>query len=180
MGASLTSYAIRGKSPETVLQDFGLQKARDKNRKTRFCGGPLSGGWYLIKYGRHEFTDKEMVRLSQGCEVVACFVEEHVMVSRAAAWKDGREIWSVTHDSQEDLRHLEARGDLPAGFAAIRDDLTRQQEEDAEDEENACDFMFDIPVTLAAEIADYRYDEMREGKFETLEKPSLMQQLFGR
>ena len=100
MGASLSWFAVRGKTPEAVLQDFGLTSVGKEHRKTPFCGGPLPSGWYLVIHGRHEYTGAEAQRLSRGCDLIACFIEEHVMVSNASGWKDGREIWSVTHDAQ--------------------------------------------------------------------------------
>src|SRR5688572_28449592 len=130
MGASLSWFAVRGKAPESVLQGFGLRKVREEGRDSPYSGALLPSGWYLVCQGRHEFTDAEMQRQTRGCEAVACFVEEHVMVSRAAHWRDGREVWSVTHDSEEDSLHLDVRGEPPATFTAIRDRLTKEQEED--------------------------------------------------
>ncbi len=97
------------------------------------------------------------------------------MVSSVAGWKDGREVWSVTHDSEETPLHLDIRGEPPAGFAAIRDRLTRQQEED-----DGADFIFDIPVALAKEITGYRYDEKPEVAFENLVKPTFLRKFLGR
>ena len=96
------------------------------------------------------------------------------MVSKAAGWKDGRELWSVTHEAEKDLHHLDARGTPPPQFARIRDELTAKQTPDA------CDYIFDIPVSLAADIADLRYDEQRDIKFEVLEAPSFFSRIFGR
>jgi hypothetical protein len=177
MGASLSWFAFRDKTKESVLQDFGLKSAGNADQDTRFSGGPLPGGWYLVVQERHEFTDAEARRLSRGCEMVACFVEEHVMVSRAAGWKDGRELWSVTHNSEEDLRHLEVRGGPPAGFTAIRDRLTREQQEE---KNTGIDFIFNIPVELAQEIAGYCHDEESEVVFENLVQPTFLQRVFGR
>jgi len=36
--------------------------------------------------------------------VVTCFVEEHVMISRATGWNDGQLRWSVKHDVLKDQR----------------------------------------------------------------------------
>jgi hypothetical protein len=142
--------------------------------KFSLSGAGLPTGWYLICHWRHEFTDAELQKLSVGGEVVACFVEEHVMVSRAAGWKDGRELWSVTHDAEKDLSHLDVRGTPPPQFARIRDELTAKQTPDT------CDNIFDIPVSLAADIAGFRYDEHLDVDFEVLEGPSFMSRIFGK
>jgi hypothetical protein len=175
MGASLSWFAIRGKTPEAVLQSFGLKTVGKEYHKTRFCGGVLPSGWFLVIHGRHEFANDEARSLSSGCEVIACFVEEHVMVSRAAGWKNGEQIWSVTHDAEEGDGHLGVEGEPPAGFVAIRDRLTKQQEEDG-----GADFIFNIPVDLAKEITGYSHERRPEIKFDNFVKPTFFQRMFGR
>jgi hypothetical protein len=97
-----------------------------------------------------------------------------MVVSRAAGWKDGEQIWSVTHDAQEGDGHLEVEGEPPCGFGAIRDRLAKQQEEDG-----GADFLFDILVTLAKEITGYRHDERPEITFDNFMKPTFFQRVFG-
>ncbi|HSU52524.1 MAG TPA: hypothetical protein VLT36_00535 [Candidatus Dormibacteraeota bacterium] len=139
----------------------------------RFSGAILPTGWYLVCLWRHEFSDAELRPLSEGDEVVACFVEEHVMVSKAAGWKDGRETWAVAHEAEKNLKHLDVRGAPPPQFARIRDELFAQQTPDT------CDYIFDIPVSLAADLVDFRYDERPDVDFEILERPSLLRRIFG-
>jgi hypothetical protein len=177
MGASLSWFAIRGKTPEAVLQDFGLKNVGKEYRKTPFCGGILPSGWYLVIHARHEFTHDEVRRVSRGAEVVACFVEEHVMVSRAAGWKDSQQIWSVTHDSEQGGDHLEVQGRPPAAFDVIRDRLTKEQ---AKDEEGDVDFIFNIPVDLTLEITGYSHEVRPEITFDNFVKPTFFERLFGR
>jgi len=47
-------------------------------------------------------SDEVLARLSNVGEVIACFVEEHVMFSsvRAAGW---RQVWSVQHNAQRGM-----------------------------------------------------------------------------
>lgn len=175
MGASLSWYAVRGKPPGAVLQEFGVKNAGKTHRKTPFRGGVLPSGWFLLIHGRHEFTRDEVRRLSRGGEAVACFVEEHVMVSRAAAWKDGEQVWCVAHDAQEGDEHLDVEGEPPAAFAAIRDRLTKQQEE-----EGGADFIFNIPIDLAKEITGYSHEETPEIAYDNFVKPTFFQRVFGR
>ena len=153
MGVSLSWYAFRGKSTEAILSDFGLEKVSETYRSSPYRGGMLPSGWFLACHGRHEFTDEELQRFSQGCEVIACFVEEHVMVSKASGWKQGQEIWSVLHDAGEDPFQLDFKGDLPETFASIHQRLMKQQEG-----ESGCDYNFYIPVETAASIVGYNHE----------------------
>ena len=61
----------------------------------------------------------DFARLWQGDEVVACFVEEHVMFSAAVLWRDGSKLWSAEHDAQEGIRHLDVVGQLPPEMSLI-------------------------------------------------------------
>ena len=97
------------------------------------------------------------------------------MVSRAAGWKDGEQVWCVSHFAEEGDEHLEVEGEPPAGFAAIRDRLNKQQEEDG-----GADFIFNIPVDLSKEITGYRHEETPEITFDNFVKPMVFQRVFGR
>jgi hypothetical protein len=83
--------------------------------------------------------------------------EEHVMVSVATGWKDSQRVWSVTHDAQRDMEHLQAEGALPAAFASIRDRLCSEQQT-AGGRKADVDFIFDVPVKLAQTLTGYRHD----------------------
>jgi hypothetical protein len=76
------------------------------------------------------------------------------MNSYACGWANGVEHWSVFHDAQQDIKHLEMRGTLPPQLKSIRDRLFAEQEGDDE-----VDFIFDIPVELFAALGGIRYDQ---------------------
>jgi hypothetical protein len=174
MGVAFSSFAVRNKSPEVVRKELRLQSTGEYHQYTKatFTGVKLPGEWYLILHRQHEFTDAELQNLSASCEVIALFVEEHVMVSKAACWKNGEEIWWVMHDSDKDLMHLDARGSLPPQYARIRDELLAKRLVP-----NPCDYIFDIPVSLVADITGFRYDENHELPFEVLKGPSLLRRI---
>jgi len=137
--------------------------------------------------------DQTLQRLSAGCEVVTGDVEEQVMVSVATGWKDGQRVWSVTHDAQRDLEHLQTEGELPAAFTNIRDRL-RSEQQKAGGRKADVDYIFDVPVELAQTLTGYRHDADIPGAgtdpFEVLVeisssasagtgRPSLLKRLFG-
>ncbi len=104
MGWCLTWFAVKDKDPETVRADLGLRfnGERVSSPIPRIAGAGLPGGRYLVQRLRYECRDAAVyARLSAGCEVVSLFVEEHVMVSSASGWKDGRRLWSVMHEDEQ-------------------------------------------------------------------------------
>lgn len=207
MGYSLSWLAIKGKSPDTVREALGLRPtgAREEFPESELCAAELPGGWYLVVSDHTPYVapDAALPTLSAGCELVTCFVEEHVMASAATGWKDGRKLWSVTHDAQRGHEHFVAEGDLPPDYAAIRDRLlAKQRQEDVEKPPSAraaqrksgdfsqmrCDYLFNIPVDLAQALTGYTHDEDIPGQegepFEVLvsttpAKKSFLKKLFG-
>lgn len=138
MGYSLTWLAIRGKSAEAVRDELGFRPTgkREEIPEAAPSAVEMPNGWYLIVSNRREqvATDAVMKRLSSsGCELVTCFVEEHVMVSSASEWAAGQSKLSVTHDAQQ-------------GHGRLR---TEQQDADANNER--VDFIFDVPVPEMAQ-----------------------------
>ncbi len=88
-------------------------------------------------------------------------VEEHVMFSYASGWSDGMKLWSVLHESEQSIDHLETTGDLPAAFASIRDRLRAEQQQ-AGGEAADLDHVFDVPVELAKALTGYCHNEARD------------------
>lgn len=162
MGYSQSWLAVRGKPPAAVLEALNLRGTgtREEIAESPIVGAALATGWYLIVAGRsgHQLLgDQTLQGLSAGCEIVTGDVEEHVMVSAATCWKDGHRVWSVTHDAQHDIGHLQTEGELPAVFASIRDRL-RIEQQAAGGNKADVDYFFDVPVELARALTGYRHD----------------------
>src|SRR5579862_7370539 len=123
MGYSLSWLAVRGKPVQEVRDALGFRPTgqREEIPESDFSAAEMPNGWYLIVANHSEqvASDSALHRLSaSGCEIVTCFIEEHVMVSKSTGWKDGTMRWSVTHDSEERLWHLDTQGEPPEGFVA--------------------------------------------------------------
>ena len=169
MGFSLSWIAVRGRSPEDVLATLELRPTGERSehlptRRVPFCWAKL-GDWVLVLsdssspwFGKR-FVDESsaaerfLAELSRGCEVVACFVEEHVMYTRAAAWKDGVRRWSVAHASEQGIAHLQVEGEPPASFRTLAADARAAQAADDE-----VDHVFEVPLNLARDVTDFRHD----------------------
>ena len=180
--------AVRGKAADAIRADLGLKAGMAVTRPRRFAleGAGSDAGWYLIVGdGRDHRLIQEPVltRLSDGCEVLTCTVDESNLFSVATGWRNGRRLWSVRYEGEDKPGVVAAEGDLPVTYVLIhRDYVARSQAEDAGD--LLLDPLFEIPIELVRNAVGYRPDERSpafEGRFTLLEAidPTLMQRLFG-
>ena len=162
MGFAISWIAFKGKSKEEALVVLGLSDSGeiDEAVESPMAGASLPTGWYVVSFSDYDFvTPDRLARFSAGCDLVGCQVEEHVMASTTYIFKNGRELFSVHHQGDEEIYSLAARGDPPATYANLRDRLIKEQDT-AGGRKADVDHIFDIPVQLAAELCGYRHDMM--------------------
>lgn len=127
--------------------------------KLPVCGSRLPSGANLLSINDEIVPDDGVcARLSKGAWLIACYANETVMQSFVAGWVNGTEAWSVFHDGDHGIDHLETSGDLPDPFDAIKQ---KQLAEQQQDEDTDC--IFDIPVALFEALGEIRYDRDIEG-----------------
>jgi hypothetical protein len=158
MGFRVQLIAVTGKDSRTVHRDYGVAATgeREEIPESPVVGAALHNGAYLLYINDQDkiLPDDEVFGcLSTGASLVACYVNETVMNSYACSWSNGVQLWSVFHDSQQDIKHLEISGTLPPEMQPIRDRLFAQQTKS-----DGVDFIFDIPVELFAALGGIRYD----------------------
>ena len=78
------------------------------------------------------------------------------MVSVAAEWQAGKELWYVMHDSEDGMTSLDSTGQTPAALAGLHGAALAEQVSDD------VDYMFDVPILLAQHVTGYRHDESFE------------------
>jgi hypothetical protein len=117
MGYSLFWLAVKGKSPDVVRAELKLNPTgeREDVPESPVTGLELPGGWYVVVDNKSlDFAAPTMLALlSQGADVVTCFVEEHVMASEASQWAGGKRVWHIGHQSDQGILHLDAVGNFP-------------------------------------------------------------------
>jgi hypothetical protein len=173
VGYAISWLAVRGKDSAAVTASLGLKASGEKTEyaEAMYTGRPLPSGWFLlvINQAEHKFLNQDsLARLSQGSEVIASTIEEHVMVCASEAWKDGVKVWRIEHDAQESIDHINASGALPDVYASIKSSLSKQQEE-AGGKTADTDYFFDIPLQTAKSIVGFKHDEdsgLEDGSFE--------------
>ncbi len=165
MGFSISWIAVQGKSKAAVLTELGLRESgkREPVPDWPVAGSQLSDRWYLLFLNDvlHPYTEHtSLSSLSNGCILIACQVEEHVMASAVFAYQDGIQQWDVTHESEKSAHHLSEHGQLPFVYASVKESLlAKQKSGDAANE--GVDYVWDIPVTLAYEVVGYRHDAVK-------------------
>jgi hypothetical protein len=175
MGWSLSWVALKGGNLQTVCSALGLRVTgkREESAESKIVGAELPTGWYVVQFNRTEMEDRELARLSRSGEVVYCFVEDHVMVSWASGWREGNKVWSVLHDCEKGLFHLDIKGEAPAELKGIAERLIAEQQA-AGGEKADVDHVYDAPAELAKKLTGYRHDQDMPGLtgdvFEILER----------
>jgi hypothetical protein len=159
MGFRVQLIAVTGKQPGTVQRDFGVAATgqREEIAESPVVGAALPNGAYLLYINDPDKIvpdDKVFARLSKGASLIACYANETVMNSYACGWANAVERWSVFHDAQQGIKHLEASGTVPAEMQGIRDRLFAKQVDN-----DGVDFIFDIPIELFAALGGIRYDQ---------------------
>jgi hypothetical protein len=171
MGFSISWIAVRGMEPDAFLGALKLQRTGrfDEMYDAPFSSLSVRGGWFLVIANDCDYADRAPLKqLSKRARVIACAVEEHVMASGACAFDDGKETWCVTHDANKGLSHLKVTGTPPASFSAIQKRLMQKLVKAGGDESDV-DYVFDVPVELAASLTGFRYDRFGRGtRFEVL------------
>ena len=160
MGLRTTWICAKGVSKADVLQRFGLVETGEDEGFTiaDIAVADLPDGWVVIHYGETEAVRADTVaaRFPQG-EVIWGTLSETVMCSAAYGMRDGRQVWGVEHDPEENLDGLEVEGAAPAELAAIRERLERIQ---AEPDNEDVDYVFEAPMQLTKALTGY--DPMRQ------------------
>lgn len=158
MGFKISWIAVEGIAKAQLLSALGFSDSdvEDEANETPFSAADLGNGWSLIWSNDFEWADPSLAaHLPSGVSSVAVRLHEGVMYSEATGLLGREVVWSVTHDSQQGLMHLDVVGEPPE-LEAVRDASVAKQAADDSDE---VDYIFSIPVEIAAKITAFSYDE---------------------
>ncbi len=163
MGFKISWIGFRGLGKEDVLRLLNARDTgeHDEANEAPFSGAEIPDGWFILFANDFSYASEDRLEtLSNHCELVACQVHEGVMVSASYGYERGRQKWSLLHDAQQDLRHLDVAGTPPAAFAEIRERLSKEQDQ-REGENPAVDYVFDIPLATAGAVCPYQHDRWK-------------------
>ena len=162
MGFSISWLATRTENAEQLLKEAELSSTDEGDEwlEAEFSGGYLVNGWYFL-HGQscdsRIISEGSLSAVSSLGLTIACSVEEHVMASSAEGWLNGSRQWRIAHDAQKEMFDLEAVGELPEPFQAIREDLWAQQHAEGGADADV-DFVFDIPLAVAQTLTGFKHD----------------------
>lgn len=162
MGFALAWFAIQGVDRHEFLERAGFTDTgeADEYFDQDHSGGEIPGGWYVLMTSDLELADPaRLAQWSVGGRLVAVVVHEDAASALATEWREGRQVWSVSHDGSSGGDELAVEGWLPDVFEELRHEAVAAQA-GAKDEGGEVNFVFDIPLDLAAEITGFRHDEL--------------------
>lgn len=162
MSFSLTWFAAQGISREAFLERAGFIDTGevDEYFEEEHSVGDLPDGWCVIVTSDVGLlAPDKLAKWSAGGRLVAAVVHDETSNSLSTEWRDGKLVWSASHDGSEGGDRLEIEGQLPEIFEELKQEAAAAQEESAK-EGGGVNFVFDIPLDIAAEITGFRHDEM--------------------
>lgn len=159
MGMSMSWIAAKGAGRAAILGSLGLAEtgapALKRPLDGRFNYSAFEhGGWLIVLAPDMGFASRERVAAASHAGVaIGAYLEEHVMVSGAFGASDGKLVWSVQHDPDQEpdhVEHLDVWGEPPAALQAIHTRLLQAQQDDDE-----VDQLFDAPAEVAASVCRF-------------------------
>lgn len=126
----------------------------------------------------------QIEKLSRRHVTYICEVNETVMWSSAELWKDGQQLWKVTHAGDvDDIFDLSEAGISPDRYFDLKQKITSDQKNESE----GVDHILDIPLDLAALDFGFRHDDYLEPSdvnsffmIDASRKKSLISRILGR
>ncbi|MES2695169.1 MAG: hypothetical protein V4773_16970 [Verrucomicrobiota bacterium] len=186
MGYAISWIALRSKTPEAAARLLGLKPTgrTEQIAESPFSGLQLETGWYVVVLQGCEHPlvqHASLQQVSADAEALAVWLEEHVMACSAQYWKNGGQVWAVTHEAEGMEDELVEEGPLPAPYAEIKQRLLAEQQT-----ADGVDYLFNIPLELAESVTGFMHDKAIAGHFDILEPGTLprsgglLSRLFGK
>ena len=133
MGYILSWIGVAEPHKRKVLDALKLKDSGKKEEalESEYDAIETARHYIVIEEGRDNIITRAstLARLSNAFDVVSCFVDERTMRSRASLWSAGVERWSVFHDAQESVYHLEITGHIPDILEPIKQRLFKEQDQ---------------------------------------------------
>jgi hypothetical protein len=161
MAFKISWVGVKGLKRPQLLARLGMDEtsALDRAHEASFALSETSKGWLILYANDFDYaSEPTLAALSAGASVIGCRVLESIGFSGAEQHQRGRKLWSVSHTAQRGPLNLEESGRTPLQLTGIKQRLLAKQAA-AGDARPIRDYVFDIPIELAASITGYRHDQ---------------------
>ncbi len=159
MGLNLCWIGVQGGRKATVLKQLGFEEVGETGDPLNVdyaCAETPSGWLIFVAADRFFQIDEPMSEVSSSALTLGCEMYETASVSKVRAVQAGRQLWAVVHDPAETPDDVSVEGDPPPQFEEMRRRLQASQMEPGGE---SCDYLFDLPLELAASLCGYRPDQ---------------------
>lgn len=157
MGFKISWVGFRGISKAAALELVGGADTGvvDEVNEHPFSIAEIPGWIVLFSNDCLYVSEKRLALLSAENPVVACQVHEGVMFSASYGYERGQELWSLMHDANSGLKHLDVSGNPPSEFELIRKRASKKR--GIAFGLFPIDYCFDIPVETVEAVCPYQY-----------------------
>ncbi|MDZ4760632.1 MAG: hypothetical protein SGJ21_06130 [Alphaproteobacteria bacterium] len=158
MSFSVVWFGVQGKSPAAFLERAGYS---DTGEEDAFADADVSGatypdGWYVVVGSDLDlFEVEELKAWSADARVVAVVNDEENLTSLATEWRDGKIVWSISHEPKDGEPVLAVEGTLPDVFEEVKRNYL-----DKLDGATPMEIAFEVPIEVAFRITGFRHDVM--------------------
>jgi hypothetical protein len=123
-----------------------------------FSVGEFPDEWSVVWSEDEEYFNPQFsTDLSYHFPLIVCHVNETVMHSSARYFDAGEENWSVWHEGDEVVNHIDFEGNPPVEYSSILAEALEQRAHD-----NEVDYVFEVPLKLAENLCGFKHDEFLE------------------
>lgn len=160
MGMTFSWLATNALTPAQMLDALHLEDSGDvvSAGDADVAGAALPQGGYVIvanEFWHSLIHPPKLAALSLAAPVTGCTESESVNAASAFFWRDGEQIWQVTHIADQGAEHLDIDGDAPAQTATLLADAIARHRAEGHDA------VYGVPAAVAKSMAGFRYGEHR-------------------
>jgi len=161
--AAVAWVAFEGHSKDEVIEALGYADTGEAAEvDDGLVCGELAGGWVtVVAIGKAagDFSRAEtLAPLSRQGPLLSVEFSTTVMWSTIQAYAHGALTWSIEHNPEEGIDHLDVVGEPPPQYVPLRDRLLAEQEAEG-GEDAGVDLVFDLPAELSKALCGYHPEQ---------------------
>lgn len=161
--AAVAWVAFEGRSKDEVAQALGyVDTGEAVEVDDGLVCGELPGGWVTVvaigdRAGDFSRADT-LAPLSRDGPLLSVEFSTTVMWSTIQAYADGALTWSIEHNPEKGIDHLEVVGKPPPQYIPLRDRLLAEREAEG-GQDAGVDLIFDLPALLSKALCGYQPEQ---------------------